>query len=145
MRYYIHCNQKKLNPHHLSAIEEYAKRLSAYCTTSLILSTSLKLPDSLSGEKHTLILVKAGSSSYTSEEFAEKIGALQLRGVSNVHILVGFTEAQLFEALPPDETLPSYAAMCVSRCSLSDGTCSLLIFEQLYRSYTILSGKTYHK
>lgn len=145
MRYLIHMSQKKINPHHLSAIQEYAKRLSSFCTTELFLSESLSLPDSLSTGKHSLFLVLPGPSSFSSEELADQIQNLQMSGMTNVHLLIGFTETQLYEAYPSITEHLTPVRLCISRCSLSADTCAVMLFEQLYRSCTILQGKTYHK
>lgn len=145
MRYLIHCSQKKINPHHLSAIREYAKRISAFCATELLLSETLSLPDNISTGKHSLFLVLPGSSNFSSEELADQIQKLQMNGMTNVHFLIGFTETQLYEAYPSISEYLTPVRLCISRFSLSADTCAVMLFEQLYRSYTILQGKAYHK
>ncbi len=145
MYYHIYCNQKTLNKHYQSAISEFEKRLSAYCNTALHLSTTLSFPKEINKHNHHFLFIHSGPSTYSSEEFALFLKDIQHSGKSVIHIIIGYTEESFYKALPPvaDYDAPSRFSLTKSR--LANETITLLFYEQLYRGYTILQGKTYHK
>lgn len=145
MHYHIYCKEKTISPNHKAALSEFEKRLSAYCTTTLHNKISISLPKNLNHNSHHFIFVRNGASTYSSIEFAKCINDIQLSGKSTLHVIIGFSEYELYEAL---ESLPEYympLSISLTKNNLSVKTLTLLFYEQLYRSYTILQGKTYHK
>ncbi len=145
MHYYIYCNQKNISKNHLLAIEEFQKRLSAYCETTLYPTTSLSFPKDRNPNNNHFVYVQSTPSTHSSEEFSEYIKTLQNSGVSNIHILIGYSKDAFysFVAHITNYNIPTYISLTNS--ALSAETKTLLFFEQLYRGYTILQGKTYHK
>ena len=145
MHYHIYCNNKNISTHHLSAIEEFQKRLSAYCETTLHVHISLALPKDLNPTNHHFLFIQSGISTYTSEQFADYINTLQHSGQSTIHVIIGYDESSFYDAIShnADYNIPTYLSL--TNCSLSPDTKTLLFYEQLYRGYTILQGKTYHK
>lgn len=145
MHYHIYCNIKNMAQNHLLALDEFKKRLSAYCDISLHTSTSLLFQKELNRHNHQFVYIQNGVSSYSSEQFSEYINNLQLGGKSTVHVVIGFSEVAFYEALSnlTDYATPDYFSL--TSCNLSTATKTLLFYEQLYRGYTILQGKTYHK
>ncbi len=145
MTYHIHCNCKTISPHYGEAIQEFAKRLSSYCNTTLNISSNLT--DFLSSYKREqlVIWVQSGPSTYNSEEFAGYIHNLQQHGQSIVHILIGYPSdvlSTVYEAIHKNDPL---FFLSITGFHLPSDTVCLLFHEQLYRAYTILQGKTYHK
>lgn len=145
MHYHIYCKNKTIGKNYHDAISEFTKRLSAYCDTSLYLETRLQFSKDLKQNNHQFFLIVSGPSTYSSEEFAKKIDNLQHSGKSNAHIIIGFTEEECFHALSvlTDYMLPERFSL--TKCNLPNDTLTLLLYEQIYRGYTILQGKTYHK
>lgn len=145
MHYHIYCNAKHMAHNHLLALEEFQKRLSAYCETTLHTSLSLTFPKEMNSHNHQCIYIQNGISSYSSEHFSEYINTLQISGQSIVHVIIGYSETEFYEALSTitDYSTPTYLSL--TNCNLSSATKTLLFYEQLYRGYTILIGKTYHK
>lgn len=145
MHYHIYCNLKSMNRNHLLAIEEFTKRLSAYCETTLHTNVALSFTKDIHRNNHHFVYVNNGPSSYSSEEFSEYINTLQHSGKSTVHIIIGYDESCFYHALSAvaDYDTPTYLSL--TNCHLSSETKTLLFYEQLYRGYTILQGKTYHK
>ncbi|MDO5156224.1 MAG: 23S rRNA (pseudouridine(1915)-N(3))-methyltransferase RlmH [Eubacteriales bacterium] len=143
MRYIIYCNQKNISDNHQQAILEFKKRLSAYCETDLILSSTLHLDKNISKSNHQILFVSNGPSKFSSEEFASYIHNIQLTGKSNLHILIGYDLTDLYTNTPSDLLPPD--SLSITKFDLSHETVTLLFYEQLYRAYTILQGKTYHK
>lgn len=145
MHYYIYCNSKTFGVNYQDAISEFTKRLSAYCDTTFLLQKNLYFPRDLTSNNNQFFQMVPGPSTYSSEEFARVIDSLQQSGKSNVHIIIGFSEEELYNALPAlsDDTSP--VRFSFTKCQLPAATLALLFYEQLYRGYTILHGKTYHK
>ena len=75
----------------------------------------------------------------TSNDFAKFIQQKQLSGVSNLTFIIGgaFGLSQLI--LKKSDLNLSFSAMTFTHQMIRP-----LLFEQLYRAFTIISGKTYH-
>ena len=137
---------------------EYAKRLGRYCTLSIREATDEKAPENLSpaqaeqvkereGKRllsllepkdHVIALTVTGKA-YTSEDLAKRIGALRDQG-KNVSFLIGGSLGLSREAVGrADEELS------LSKLTLPHRLARLVLLEQLYRSFKILNGETYHK
>lgn len=145
MHYYIYCNSKKITANHAAAIQEFEKRLSAYCNTSFICSESISLPQNINNTNHEIIIISEQPSTYSSEEFSRWIHQMQLNGKSNIHIFIGYAENDVYPVLASLEEYITPITFSLTRCNLSSQTKAILCYEQLYRGYTILQGKTYHK
>lgn len=137
---------------------EYAKRLARYCILRVREAADEKAPESLSpaqeeqvkdreGKRllslleprdHVIALTVTGKA-YTSEELAERIGALRDQG-RNVSFLIGGSLGLSQEAVNrADEELS------LSKLTLPHRLARLVLLEQLYRSFKILNHETYHK
>jgi 23S rRNA (pseudouridine1915-N3)-methyltransferase len=145
MHYHIYCNQKNISVNHQDALAEFTKRLSAYCNISLTCKETIKLPKEFNQNNHRILYVGTGPSTYSSEEFATCIQQLQMSGQSNLHVFIGYTETAFYETLSQLENYSLPDTLSLTKSSLSAQTEVLLFYEQLYRGYTILQGKTYHK
>ncbi len=145
MHYHIYCNTKSMNPNHNLAIGEFKKRLSAYCETTLHANTSLMFPKEITTNNHYFLYIQKGISSYTSEQFSDCIKQIQLSGKSIIHVVIGFDETTFYSAMATLTNYDTPLALSLTNSSLSNETKTLLFYEQLYRGYTILQGKTYHK
>lgn len=144
MHYHVYCNIKNCSGNYQEAIKEFTKRLSAYCDISYHVGTTLEFPKDCNASNHQFIQIATGSSSYSSEEFAEYIQTLQQSGKSIFHIVVGFSK-ETFQSAVANFTDCNYEQFSITNSSLPSETVALLFYEQLYRGYTILQGKTYHK
>lgn len=145
MHYHFYCKAKTIPANHKAAISEFEKRLSAYCSTAFYNSTSLTFPKNLNSNSQYFLFVQNDVSTYSSMEFAKYINEIQLSGKSTVHVIIGYSKNELYEAL---ESVTGYnppVSISLTKNSLSAKTIALLFYEQLYRGYTILQGKTYHK
>lgn len=145
MHYHIYCKTKAFDINYQEAVSEFTKRLSAYCDITLHPDNSLQFPKDIKPGNHQFFQVVSGPSTYSSEEFAKKIAMLQQSGKSNIHILIGFTEEECINALSTLSGCGFPGRFSLTKCSLPAETLTLLLYEQLYRGYTILQGKTYHK
>lgn len=145
MHYHIYCNSKAFGVNYYNAVSEFTKRLSSYCDTTLHMQNNLQLAREITVNNHMIYQIVPGPSSYSSEEFAKEIHLLQQSGKSNIHILIGFSEAECFHALSQLTDYIQPSRFSITKCNLPTDTLTLLFYEQLYRGYTILQGKTYHK
>lgn len=135
--------------------EEYAKRLSGSCVLELVVisaekrtaHTDLKRIMQIEGDKmlaaiksdHYVIALAMDGKSWTTEQLAQKLENWQRQGC-NVDLLIG----------GPEGLSPHCLARAAEKWSLSQLTfphllVRLIVAEQLYRAYSILSNHPYHR
>lgn len=137
MNCHLYINLNNISNNHTAAINEYIKRLTPYCKTDLLTGNNLSLPKDIMKSDHQLIIIKKGPSSLSSTELADYINKLQTTGTSTIHVAIGLSEQS------PDNA--KHRIISISPTDLSIETSTVLFLEQLYRAYTIINGKTYHK
>lgn len=141
------------------AIVEYTKRLSRYCKLEIIEVADEKTPDNASEnaeemirqkeaerllkyirEDAYLITLEIGGKQLTSEEFSEKIEKLGIQGTSHIIFVIGGSigigKAVLEKA--------DYA-LSFSKMTFPHQLMRVILLEQIYRGYRIMSGEPYHK
>ena len=124
-------------------MNEYIKRLSSYCKVSFQTSLKNKLPNHFTTNNHQIIIIHEGPSDFSSEQFAYEIKTMEQSGKSNVHIFIGYPEDVLLDTYQSEQMIIKKQAL--SNFSISNEMICILFLEQLYRGYTIIQGKTYHK
>ena len=141
------------------AIAEYSKRLSKYCKLEIIEVADEKTPDNASEVVENVIRDKEGErllkyvkddafvitleikgKMITSEELAEKIDTLGIRGVSHIMFIIGVSIG-----LGEDVIKRSDFALSFSKMTFPHQLMRVILLEQIYRSYRIISGEPYHK
>lgn len=141
------------------ALDEYAKRLSAYCKFEVVEVKDEKTPDSPSTREKQLVLEREGDrisakipqgaavislcvegKQMTSERFAELISGYSIRGISKIAFIIGgsFGLDEKIKAL-------SDVRLSFSEMTFPHMLMRVILAEQLYRGFTITEGKTYHK
>ena len=141
------------------AVQEYAKRLSAYCKFEIVEVKDEKTPDSPSTREKQLVLEKEGErisakipqgaavvslcvegKQMTSKRFAELISGYSIRGISKIAFIIGgsFGLDEKIKAL-------SDVRLSFSEMTFPHMLMRVILAEQLYRGFTITEGKTYHK
>lgn len=140
-------------------IEEFSKRLSKYCKLDFIELDDEKCPENLS-EKDMLIvkdkegkkiLGKIKNNSYvialaidgknlSSEELADTISKLGVRGHSHVTFVIGGSLGLSDEVLKRADYKLSF-----SRMTFPHQMMKLILLEQVYRSFRINNNEPYHK
>jgi len=142
-----------------SAILEYSKRLSKYCSCNIIELDDEKLPNPLfDGDKrriiekesnHILNHIKENSyvialdlkgKQYTSEEFSEKLSNIALRENSTITFLIGGTLGMSQDLLSRANEL-----ICFSKMTFPHQLIRVFLLEQLFRSFKIQNNETYHR
>lgn len=141
------------------ALNEYAKRLSAYCKFEVVEVKDEKTPDSPSTREKQLVLEREGErisakipqgaavislcvegKQMTSKRFAELISGYSIRGISKIAFIIGgsFGLDEKIKAL-------SDVRLSFSEMTFPHMLMRVILAEQLYRGFTITEGKTYHK
>ncbi|MFS7260911.1 23S rRNA (pseudouridine(1915)-N(3))-methyltransferase RlmH [Carnobacterium divergens] len=140
-------------------IEEYVKRLGAYCKIELIEVPDEKAPEKLSAaemiqvkeKEGERILSKIPENAYvfalaiegkqrTSEEFSKEIDQLGISGKSQLVFVIGGSLGLSDTVLKRSNTQISFGKM-----TLPHQLMRLVLVEQVYRGYRIMKGEPYHK
>ena len=141
------------------AIAEYSKRLSRYCKLEIIQVADEKTPDRASEVVETQIKDKEGErilshikdTAYvvalaiegkmiSSEELAELIDGLGVRGESHIQFVIGGSLGLSKKVLERADYKLSF-----SRMTFPHQLMQVILLEQIYRSYRIVNGEPYHK
>ena len=141
------------------AIAEYTKRLSKYCKLEIIEVADEKTPDNASevvenairGKEAERILKYVKDDAFiitleiqgkqlTSEELADKIDKLGVQGTSHIIFIIGGSIGLGEEVLKK-----SNYALSFSKMTFPHQLMRVILLEQIYRSYRIISGEPYHK
>ncbi len=144
---------------YISATEEYAKRLGAYCRFRLIELPEQRLPESPSPaqiaaglEKEAeLIESKLPKGAWlcvftpegkllSSEDFAEKIREVKLSGKSSACFLIGSS----FGISPRIKAQADFR-LSMGKMTFPHHLARVMVLEQLYRAEAIQAGSKYHK
>ena len=144
---------------YISAAEEYAKRLGAYCRFTLLELPEQRLPENPSPaeisaglEKEAeLILSKIPKSAWlcvftpegkelTSEALAQKLSEVKISGKSSVCFLIGssFGMAQKIKD-------KADFRLSMGKMTFPHHLARIMVLEQIYRAEAIQSGSKYHK
>ena len=141
------------------AIAEYQKRLSRYCKLEILEVADEKTPDNASEnaeemirqkeaerllkyirEDAYLITLEIGGKQLTSEEFSEKIEKLGIQGTSHIIFVIGGSIGIGKAILEKSDY-----ALSFSKMTFPHQLMRVILLEQIYRGYRIMSGEPYHK
>ena len=158
MKVTLICVGKVKEKFYRDAIKEYEKRLGAYIklNTIEISDEKVKIENNseiaLAMEKEgNNILSKIKDNQYvitleilgknlSSEEFASKIDNLMLTGKSDVALVIGGSYG-----LSDSVKKRSDLALSFSRMTFPHQMMRVVLLEQVYRAYRIITGASYHK
>lgn len=140
-------------------IEEFSKRLSKYCKLDMIELDDEKCPENLSEKDMEIvknkegqkILSKVKSNSYvialaidgknlSSEELAETMSKLAVRGSSHITFIIGGSLGLADEVLKRADYKLSFSKMTFPHQMMK-----LILLEQIYRAFRINNNEPYHK
>ena len=159
MKVTILCVGKIKEKFYRDAISEYEKRLSRYCKLEIIEVSDEKTPDNASEVVETAIRAKEAErilkyikddayvitleingKQLTSEELSQKIEKLGIQGISHIIFIIGGSIG-LGEAV----LQKSDYALSFSKMTFPHQLMRVILLEQIYRSYKIVSHEPYHK
>ncbi|WP_099974198.1 MULTISPECIES: 23S rRNA (pseudouridine(1915)-N(3))-methyltransferase RlmH [Lactobacillaceae] len=142
-----------------NGIEEYSKRLSAFCKLQIVECSDEKAPDTLSDaqekmvkeaegvrilekikDKEYVILLDLRGKELTSEELAAKIDDLSTYGTSDITFIIGGSLGVSDEVYQRADF-----KLCFGKITYPHQLMRLVLTEQIYRSFMINSHRTYHK
>lgn len=141
------------------AAAEYEKRLRRYCKLELIEVADEKTPDGASETVENQIRQKEGEriakhlpkdayvialaiegKMLSSEEFSEKIASLGLSGSSHLVFVIGGSLG-----LSPEILKGADYRLSFSKMTFPHQLMRVVLLEQIYRAYRIISNEPYHK
>ncbi|EFK39747.1 MULTISPECIES: 23S rRNA (pseudouridine(1915)-N(3))-methyltransferase RlmH [Peptoniphilus] len=141
------------------AIEEYEKRLKAYCRVNFIELKDESEGKNLSDKDIDIILDKEGKRilekikersfiivldilgrSIDSVEFSKKINDIMLDGISSIDFIIGGSLGISQEV----KDKANYS-LSFSKFTFPHKLMKVILMEQIYRVFTIINNKTYHK
>lgn len=144
---------------YISAAEEYAKRLGAYCQFTLVELPESRLPENPSSSEISAglekeaeqILAKIPKGAWlcvftpegkllSSEDFAAKLHDVKLCGKSNACFLIGSS----FGIAPRVKQSADFR-LSISPMTFPHHLARVIVLEQLYRAESIQAGSRYHK
>ena len=159
MKITVICVGKVKEKFYREAIMEFSKRLSGYCRLEIIEVADEKTPDSAGEALEEQIKKKEASrilkyikedaflftleiqgKQYDSVELSERLEKLMTMGKSHIQFVIGGSLG-LHESV----TKRADEAISFSRMTFPHQLMRVILLEQIYRSFRILSGEPYHK
>lgn len=141
------------------AIDEFTKRLSKYCKLEIVEVADEKTPDNASAAEELKIKAKEGDrilaairddmyvialaiegKQLSSVELADKINQLGISGKSSIAFVIGGSLGLDGRVLGRADYKLSFSAMTFPHQLMR-----VILLEQIYRAYRIISGEPYHK
>ena len=141
------------------AVKEYSKRLGSYCTLQIteLKESPLRANPSAADEQAVkdaegkeilrrirredyVITLEIRGKGMSSEQLAAKIEGLALDGKSTVDFVIGGSLGLSAEVSRRADLKLSFSAMTFPHQMMR-----VILLEQIYRSFKIIRGETYHK
>ena len=125
------------------AVSEYSKRLSAFCKLTIqeikedTLNASFSAVSAFKGFKIALCVE---GKMLSSEDLAEKIETLAINGNSDIAFIIGGSEGIAQEIKNMCDLKLSFSKMTFPHQLMR-----VILLEQIYRAFTIINHKSYHK
>ena len=133
---------KTRRPEIVTALEDYVKRISRSCPIEV-----LEVRDAEAGLKRldanraaVCVLLDAGGKVYDSDAFAKWLGEQRDRGIRDVNFVCG--DADGFPDGLRDRVKQK---LSLSAMTYSHELARVMLAEQIYRAFAILSGSPYPK
>lgn len=139
-----------------SAISEFEKRLTPYCSLSVIEIPAENIFDESLSEKYKeaeadkiLQSIKQGAfvvtleikgKNFSSEEFAQKLKDISNSGINEIVFIIGGANG-----LHEKVTAVSNLKLSFSKMTFTHQMIRLILIEQIYRSYKINLNEPYHR
>lgn len=138
------------------AIDEFKKRLGAYCSLSLVEIPAQEIKDENLNEKYKetegqkiLAAIKPDSyvitleilgKSLSSKEFAQKIKTLSQEGHNEVVFVIGGANG-LSKAVSERANFK----LSFSKMTFTHQLIRIFLYEQIYRAFKIINNEAYHR
>lgn len=155
----IICIGKLKEKYWVSAIDEYSKRLSKYCSLTIDELKEERLPDNASLAEEEAVKIAEGKNivkrikkdSYvitleikgknlSSEKLADKINNLAIEGKSDIVFIIGGSLGLSQEVSDRSDFKLSFSEMTFPHQMMR-----VILLEQIYRAFKINRNEQYHK
>ena len=159
MKISIVCVGKINEKYFRDGIEEYKKRLSKYCKLEIVEVADEKTPDRASEVEELQIKEKEGSrmekylkkdaykialaiegDMLDSVQLSKRIAKLGIDGHSHIIFVIGGSLG-----IAPSIMQQMDYKLSFSKMTIPHQLMRMILLEQIYRSYRIISGEPYHK
>lgn len=152
MKINIVCVGKIKEKFFIDAINEYKKRLSRFCSFNIFevdedsKQTNLEKKKELEGKKllekcsGVIVSLDIQGKMLSSEEIADFIKDKQVGGVSEISFVIGGSNGLSDEVLSKSALKLSFG-----KITFPHQLFRVVLTEQIYRAFTIISGLPYHK
>lgn len=153
------CVGRLKEPYLRDAVDEYRKRLTAFCRFTVEELEAARLTDKPSDSEIRAALSDEGARitkkipaasrvyalcveglSFSSEAFAADIESAAVNGASNIVFVIGSSYG-----LAPEVKRRADVRMSMSAMTLPHQLARIILAEQIYRAFMINSGGKYHK
>lgn len=143
----------------VEAMKEYTKRLSKYCKLNEEIIADESADENYSQAEIKQVKVKEGQKilnkipknsyiivldingiQFSSEELSNKINALGLEGNSDLTFIIGGSNGLSDEVISCADFKLSFSKM-----TFPHQLFKVILLEQIYRAFKIISGEAYHK
>ena len=152
------CIGKLKEPYLKSAVDEYSKRLSRYCKLDILELPDEKIPDKLNlnlsndikskecenisrhiKKDSFVIALDLNGKQFSSEDFSSEIEKISMSSSSLTFIIGG--------SLGLTDSLLSCCNLkvCFSKMTFPHQLIRVFLLEQIFRSFKISNGETYHR
>lgn len=141
------------------AVAEYSKRLGRYCKLEIVEAADEKTPENAGEAAENQIRRKEGErirkylredayvialaidgGMLSSEEFAEKMAYLGVSGYGHIQFVIGGSIG-----LDPEILKTADYRLSFSKMTFPHQLMRVILLEQIYRGYRIISNQPYHK
>lgn len=152
------CIGKLKEKYWVDAIEEYKKRLGAFCSVNVVELKEAKLPKNSSKADEENVIKQEGEEILARISDGDFVVACEVAGkLLSSEELAGEVEAAAFRHSTIDFLIGgslglSAAALRRANLAFSFGRITMphqlarvVLFEQIYRSFKIINNETYHK
>ena len=149
------CVGKVKEKYIIMGIDEFTKRLQSFTKFSLIelkedgndsnrdesiKKESILIKNCLEKSKGYNILLDVKGKEYSSEDMSREIEKLTVNGVSTINFIIGGSYGVSDEIKASANIRLSFSKMTFPHQLMR-----VILLEQIYRSYRIISGEPYHK
>jgi 23S rRNA (pseudouridine1915-N3)-methyltransferase len=129
----------KIRERELRAVaDDYKKRIQRYVRCDEVEVTSDAALERALPAGATIVALDPGGEALTSTAFARKLEGWGRRGKGDVAFVIGGAEG-----IPGALLGSANAKLCLSSLTLPHRLARVLLFEQIYRAFTILRGEPY--
>ncbi len=159
MKLSVVCVGKLKEKYWRDAVEEYSKRLSRYVKLEIVEVSDEKAPEAMSEAQENAVRKKEGErilkaikddmyvillaiegKQYTSEGLSKMLEENMVRGISHMAFIIGGSLGLSQEVMQRGDMALSFSSMTFPHQMMR-----IILLEQIYRGFKIMTKEPYHK